>query len=292
MSPTSTILCSMAFEPELSDSLRRFLEEDIGRGDATSRSLVPNGTRAKGFLLAKSELVVSGLSVAREVFGLLDSDLEWASLAQDGVTVSSGRKLAELAGDARSLLSAERVALNLLARMSGIATETRRYVEAVQGTRCAILDTRKTAPGLRAFDKRAVVDGGGMNHRFGLDDGILIKDNHIALAGGIPVAVRAARARSPFGLKIEVEVEDESQLREAIDAGADLILLDNRTPAEATRLISICRSVAPKVLVEASGGITLSNVRAYADAGADFVSVGALTHSVRASDVSLELEVA
>jgi nicotinate-nucleotide pyrophosphorylase (carboxylating) len=276
----------------LRSALKAFLAEDIGRGDATSRSVVPEGTRAKGFFLAKSELVVSGLSVAREVFRLLESDLEWVSLAQDGILFESGRKLAELAGDAKSLLSAERVALNLLQRMSGIATETRRYVEAVRGTGCSILDTRKTAPGLRVFDKRAVVDGGGRNHRFGLDDGILIKDNHIALSGGIPAAVGAARAGAPFGLKIEVEVENESQLREAVEAGADLVLLDNRTPTEATRLISICRSVAPKVSIEASGGITLANVRAYAEAGADFVSVGALTHSVRASDVSLELEVA
>ena len=267
-----------------------FLDEDIGRGDATSRSVIPEGARARGFFLAKSELVVSGLSAACEVFRLLEPDLEWVSVAGTGTRVASGQKLAELAGDAKSLLSAERVALNLIQRMSGIATETRRYVEAVRGTGCQILDTRKTAPGLRAFDKQAVADGGGVNHRLGLDDGILIKDNHIALAGGIAAAVGAARKRAPFGLKIEVEVENEEQLREALGAGADLILLDNRTPSEAARLVAICRSAAPKVRVEASGGITLANVRAFAESGVDFVSIGALTHSVRASDVSLELE--
>ena len=204
--------------------------------------------------------------------------------------MESGRELAEVGGSARAILSAERVALNLLQRMSGIATETRRYVEALEDTACAVLDTRKTAPGLRLFDKRAVRAGGGRNHRFGLDDGILIKDNHIAIAGGVAAAVSAARARGPFGLRIEVEVENASQAREAVEAGADRILLDNRTPAEASSLVALCRSISPGVRIEASGGITLENVRAYAEAGVDFVSVGALTHSVRASDIALELD--
>ena len=175
--------------------------------------------------------------------------------------------------------------------MSGIATETRRYVEAVRGTACRILDTRKTAPGLRAFDKRAVLAGGGVNHRFGLDDGILIKDNHLAVAGGAGAAVAEARRRAPFGLRIEVEVENEAQLREALAAGADILLLDNRSPAETARLVAIARDIAPAARIEASGGISLANVRAYAEAGVDFVSIGALTHSVRGSDISLELEV-
>jgi nicotinate-nucleotide pyrophosphorylase (carboxylating) len=276
----------------LRNVLEGFLAEDLGRGDATSLAVVPEGARAKGFFLAKSDLVVSGLSTALEVFRLLDPGLEWVFAAREGEPIPAGRKMAELAGDARSLLAAERVALNLLQRMSGIATETRRFVEAVRGTRCEILDTRKTAPGLRAFDKQAVVAGGGKNHRFGLDDGILIKDNHIGVAGGVAGAVAAARQRGPLGLKVEVEVENELQLREALGAGADLVLLDNRTPTETARLVAVSRSLAPDARIEASGGVTLANVRAYAEAGVDFVSVGALTHSVRASDISLEIEVA
>ena len=268
-----------------------FLSEDIGRGDATSRAVVPETARAKGFLLARGNLVASGIEVAREVFLLAEPALEWTPLAAEGEAVADGGKIAGLAGGARGILAGERVALNLLQRMSGIATETRRYVEAVRGTGCRILDTRKTAPGLRALDKQAVVAGGGTNHRFGLDDGILIKDNHLAVAGGAAAAVAAARERGPFGLRIEVEVENEIQLREALNAGADLLLLDNRTPAEAARLVALARSLAPAVRIEASGKVSLANVRAYADAGVDFVSVGALTHSVRASDVSLELEI-
>jgi nicotinate-nucleotide pyrophosphorylase (carboxylating) len=268
-----------------------FLLEDIGRGDATSRAVVPKGVRAKGFLLAKSELVASGLEIAGEVFGLADPGSSWTSLAVEGDLVAPGSRIAEVAGGARGVLAGERVALNLLQRMSGIATETRRYVEAVRGTAARILDTRKTAPGLRALDKQAVVAGGGTNHRFGLDDGILIKDNHIAIAGGVAAAVAAARLRAPFGLRIEVEVESEVQLREALESGADLLLLDNRTPAEASRLVEVARGLASRVRIEASGNVSLANVRAYADAGVDFISIGALTHSVRASDISLELEI-
>ena len=273
------------------ERLRAFLEEDLGRGDATTEAVVPEAARAKGVLLAKSDLVVSGLDPAGEVFRLLDPDRKWAPLAASGESAAAGRRLAEVSGNARAILSAERVALNLVQRMSGIATQTRRYVEAVRGTGCAILDTRKTAPGLRIFDKRAVADGGGVNHRFGLDDGILIKDNHIAVAGGVRAAVNSARAQAPFGLRIEVEVESEAQLREAIAAGADIVLLDNRTPAEISRLVSVCRAENPRVRIEASGGVTLETVRAFAETGVDFVSVGALTHSVRASDVSLDLEI-
>ena len=268
-----------------------FLSEDIGRGDVTSRAVVPEDARAKGFLLAKSDLVASGLEIAGEVFGLADPGSVWTCLAAEGDRIAAGAKIAEVSGGARGLLAGERVALNLLQRMSGIATETRRYVEAVRGTAARILDTRKTAPGLRAFDKQAVVAGGGTNHRFGLDDGILIKDNHIAVAGGVAAAVAAARLRAPFGLRIEVEVESEVQLREALESGADLLLLDNRTPAEAGRLVALARGLAPGVRIEASGNVSLANVRAYADTGVDFISVGALTHSMRAGDISLEIEI-
>lgn len=277
-------------DPFLQARLESFLAEDLGRGDATSLAVVPEDARAKGFLLAKSELVISGLDLAGEVFRLLDSDREWAPRAAEGERVPAGANIAAVAGGARALLAGERVALNLVQRMTGIATETRKYVEAVRGTSCRILDTRKTAPGLRTFDKRAVAAGGGTNHRFGLDDGVLIKDNHIALSGGVGAAVSAARERAPFGLRVEVEVEDEAQMRQALSSGADLLLLDNRTPAEVARLVGMARAAAPGVRIEASGSVTLATVRAYAEAGVDFVSVGALTHSVRAGDVSLELE--
>ena len=198
--------------------------------------------------------------------------------------------MAHLSGDARAILSAERVALNLLQRMCGIATMTRAFVRAVEGTGCRILDTRKTAPGLRPFDKEAVVAGGGHNHRSGLDDAILVKDNHLAIAGSVAEAVGRARRFASPTLKIEVEVEDERTLREALEAGADAILLDNRTPAELASLVAVARRLRPGVPLEASGGITLENVRTIAETGVDFVSVGALTHSVLAADISLDLE--
>ncbi len=276
----------------LEEELARFLAEDIGRGDATTDALIDPGQRAAGHLVAKSEVVVCGLPLARAVFRRLDPELTWTVFVPEGEKAGRGQKLAGVAGNARALLSAERVALNLLQRMSGIATATRRYVEAVAGTSCRILDTRKTAPGLRMFDKRAVAAGGGRNHRFGLDDGILVKDNHIRLCRGVGPAVEKARRSAPGLLRIEVEVETEPQLEEALAAGADLLLLDNRTPEEVARMVALARNRRPGVALEASGGITLANVRAYAETGVDFVSVGALTHSVIAADISLELEIA
>jgi nicotinate-nucleotide pyrophosphorylase (carboxylating) len=271
------------------ESLRHFLAEDLGRGDVTSEALVPAGARAAGHFLAKRETVVCGLEVARETFRLLDPELGWVARCAEGEIVSAGRRLAEASGNARALLSGERVALNLLQRMSGIASATRRYVQAVAGTACVILDTRKTAPGLRAFDKWAVVTGGGRNHRFGLDDGVLIKDNHIRLAGGVAAAVERARGQASGPSKIEVEVESEAQLREALAAGADQILFDNQRSDDLARLVRIARDTRPGVALEASGGITLENVRAYAETGVDFVSIGALTHSVEAADISFEI---
>jgi nicotinate-nucleotide pyrophosphorylase (carboxylating) len=270
----------------------RFLAEDLGRGDATTEAVIEPDARAIGHFLAKSEMVVCGLSLARSVLRRLDPDLAWVEHTADGETAGPGQRLAGVAGRARALLSGERVALNLAQRLSGIATVTRKYVEAVAGTNCRILDTRKTAPGLRMFDKMAVVTGGGRNHRFGLDDGVLIKDNHIRLCRGVGPAVERARRRAPGLLRIEVEVESELQLKEALAAGADLLLLDNRAPEEVAKMAALAREARPGVTIEASGGITLENVRAYAEAGADFVSVGALTHSVVAADISLELEIA
>ena len=269
-------------------SLRRFLSEDIGRRDVTTDSTVPSGTRTRGELVAKSDCVVSGLPVARRVFELLDPDLAWQDEAAAGARVAAPATLARLSGRARAILTAERVALNLLQRMSGIATATRRYVDAVAGTPCRILDTRKTVPGLRPFDRQAVRDGGGVNHRYDLSEMVLIKDNHRRLAGGVGRAVAAARADAR-GVEIEVEIESESELREALLAGADWILIDNQPPAIVARWCAIAREAPRRVFVEASGNMRLETVRAYAEAGVDAVSVGALTHSVTAADVSLEL---
>lgn len=272
------------------ESIARFLAEDVGRGDATTHAIIPEGARGRATLIARQTMIVCGLDVARAVFASLVPNLDWTSPFAEGQRVSAGDRLARLTGFAAPILGAERVALNLLQRMCGIATATRRYVDVVEGTGCRILDTRKTAPGLRVFDKRAVAAGGGKNHRFGLDDGILVKDNHLAVAGSAREAVARARRNAPALLKIEVEVESEGQLREALEAGADAILIDNRSPRELAALVAVARGIRPDVPLEASGGITLENVRRYAETGVDFVSVGALTHSVVASDISLELE--
>ncbi|HET9794007.1 MAG TPA: carboxylating nicotinate-nucleotide diphosphorylase [Thermoanaerobaculia bacterium] len=276
----------------LRESLERFLAEDLGRGDATTNAIVPAGAKGLGRFRVRTPAVVCGLDVAREVFSLLDPDSVWTGESEDGSAAAAGAVLASVSGKARALLSGERVALNLLQRMCGIATATRRYVDAVAGTSCRILDTRKTAPGLRALDKRAVAAGGGANHRFGLDDGILIKDNHLAVAGSVAEAVARAKRHAPHLVRIEVEVETEGALREALAAGADALLLDNRSPRELASLVSVARSLRPEVPLEASGGITLENVRACAETGVDFISVGALTHSAAGTDISLEIEVA
>jgi nicotinate-nucleotide pyrophosphorylase (carboxylating) len=272
----------------LDQRLRAFLAEDLGAGDVTTDSTVPAGAKARGELLAKSACVVSGLTVARRVFELLDRELSWSGEAAAGSRVPAGTVLARVSGRARAILTAERLALNFLQRMCGIATETRRYVDAVAGTRCQILDTRKIAPGLRAFDRQAVRDGGGVNHRDTLSSMVLIKDNHREIAGGILRAVPAARAGAP-GLEIEVEVESEQDLADALAAGADRVLIDNQTPETVSQWCAQVRKASRPVFIEASGNMRLDTVRAYADAGVDGISVGALTHSVRAADVSLEL---
>ncbi|MBC8646638.1 MAG: carboxylating nicotinate-nucleotide diphosphorylase [Thermoanaerobaculia bacterium] len=278
-----------AEEERLDVRLREFLAEDIGGSDVTTDATVPPGQTGRAEIVAKSDCVVSGLDVARRTFALLDPGILWEPDVRDGDRVTAGSRLARLSGPARPILTGERVALNLLQRMSGIATATRRYVDAVAGTSCRILDTRKTAPGLRTFDRIAVLSGGGHNHRSSLSEMVLIKDNHRRLAGGVSRAVTAARERSRPGMKIEVEVESEQDLREALEAGTDAILVDNQTPATVANWVAIVQRHSSRPTIEASGGITLENVRAYALAGADCVSVGALTHSVRAADVSLEL---
>ena len=276
--------------PALDERLRLFLAEDIGSGDVTTETTVAADAGARGSLVVRSTTVVSGLPVARRVFELVDPNLSWRDERPAGAAAGPDDVLARLSGRARAVLTAERVALNLLQRMCGIAATTRQFVDAVAGTSCRILDTRKTAPGLRPFDRIAVKDGGGVNHRGGLFDAVLIKDNHLRLAGGVISAVGNARRQAPSGMRIQVEVESESQLQEALTAKADAILIDNQRPETVRRWCEIARRALPPPFVEASGGIKLENVRAYAEAGPDAVSVGALTHSVVAADIALELE--
>ena len=266
-----------------------FLAEDVGRGDITTEAVVLPGVRARGRFIAKQELVVAGLEVADAVFAVLDSSVEIEAFVTDGDRVRAGEVFARVDGPAEVLLMAERTALNLLQHLSGIATLTRAFVEAIAGTRAQIVDTRKTLPGLRMLQKYAVLVGGGRNHRFGLDDGILIKDNHIALAGSVRTAIERARKHAGHMHKIEVEVSTMDDLREALEARADIIQLDNMSPELVREAVRLIREQAPDVLVEASGGITLEHVRAYAEAGVDFISIGALTHSAPAADISLKL---
>ena len=277
-------------EGALFSQIGAFLSEDLGRGDITTQATVLRQQRARGRFLAKEPMTVAGLEAAEAVFSTLDSQQQIEAFVSDGDEVEEGKVIARTSGFADVLLGGERLALNLLQRLSGIATQTRRFVREVEGTKAQIVDTRKTTPGLRMLEKYAVLAGGGRNHRFGLDDGVLIKDNHIALAGGVATAVERARQAVGHLHKVEVEVSSEAMLREAIKGGADIILLDNRTPEETRRLVELSRSLAPSVLLESSGGITLENVRAYAEAGVDLISVGALTHSARAMDISFKIQ--
>ena len=272
-------------------SIGEFLAEDIGRGDITTQACVSDDVSAQGRFLAKENLIVCGLAVAEAVFIHLDEESpEIEAFVNEGEEVTAGTVFATLKGYADVLLTGERVALNLLQRMSGVATLTRAYVNAVEGTSAQIVDTRKTTPGLRMLEKYAVTIGGGKNHRFGLDDGVLIKDNHIALSGGITEAVVAAKQKVGHLHKVEVEISNWAQLREALEAGADIVLLDNQTPEEAAKLVQMARQINPAVLLEASGGMDLDRVRSFAEAGVDLISVGRLTHSARAVDISFKIQ--
>lgn len=278
---------------EVMASVGEFLAEDIGRGDITTTACVPADTRGVGRFLAKEYLVLCGLDVAEAVFFHLDPDgSEIETTQNEGDEVEEGTVFAALKGYADVLLVGERTALNLIQRMSGIATLTRQYVKAIEGTKAQIVDTRKTTPGLRILEKYAVTVGGGKNHRMGLDDGVLIKDNHIALAGGITEAVKAAKNKVGHLHKIEVEVTNWAQLREAINAGAEIVMLDNQTPDEAAKLVQMARDMNPAVMIEASGGMDLDRVRSFAEAGVDLISVGRLTHSARAVDISFKIQIA
>jgi nicotinate-nucleotide pyrophosphorylase (carboxylating) len=268
--------------------VERALAEDLGNGDATGNAVLPADAACEAVIEARARLVVCGVPVALAVLAAVDARLRVETLRPEGAFADPGGALLQLAGSARSVLAAERTALNFLGRLCGIATHTRRYVDAVAGTGVEILDTRKTLPGWRVLDKYAVVVGGGRNHRFGLYDALLIKDNHIAAAGGVAAAVKAARVAAPGHLQLQVEVESEEQAAEAIEAGARWLLLDNRTPAELRRLAGRFRAQA---VLEASGSITLANVREIAETGVQRISIGALTHSAPNADVALEIRV-
>lgn len=267
--------------------IEQALLEDIHTGDITTLAVVSGSRPASARLIAKENLVVAGLSTAARVFSILDPDIRFTASVSDGGKIIQGAILATIHGEAAQLLMGERVALNLLQRMCGIATLTACFVEAVAGTKARIVDTRKTTPGLRQLEKYAVRIGGGINHRTGLYDGVLIKENHIVAAGGITEAIRRARAYIPHTLKIEIETETLAQVDEALAAGADIIMLDNMTLDEMRAAVT---TIAGRAQVEASGGVNLERVRAIAETGVDIISVGALTHSPRAMDISMLLD--
>lgn len=279
----------MNYSPEIKKLIEDALSEDIGTGDITTLSTIPRERTAEGKYRAKEDGILSGIDIAKEVYRIIDPQVEFTAFFSEGERVKKGDIIAEVKGNARSLLTGERVGLNLMQRMSGIATRTSEAVKAVEGTSAKIADTRKTTPGLRVIEKMAVRAGGGTNHRFNLADGILIKDNHIVAAGGITAAVEAARKNAPHTLKIEVEVEDLLQLEEALAAGADIIMLDNMdndTMREAVKL------TAGRAITEASGNMGDRDLRAVAETGVDIISIGALTHTVRALDISLKFTLA
>jgi len=299
---------------EIDELVRRALAEDVGTGDATTAAIVPAGAPAKAHIIARQPLVCAGLAIAELIFRALDREIRVGCLHKDGSFVESGTELIEIAGEAQAILTGERAALNFLAHLCGIATLTRRFVEQLAGTQARIRDTRKTTPGLRALEKYAVQCGGGTNHRFGLYDAILIKENHIAIAGGVKAALDRAHAftslkmsapqtasaydatgldaklAGPGPLSVQIEVRNERELREALGAGAEAVLLDNMTPEAARRSVQLARNLRRDCVIEISGGITLDNARAYAETGADFLSSGALTHSAPAANLSLLVE--
>jgi nicotinate-nucleotide pyrophosphorylase (carboxylating) len=273
-------------ETAVDSVIDRALAEDVGAGDLTTDAVVPAGLRGSAAVVVREKGVLCGLDEAAAVLRRLDPGASMERLLDDGAVITEPpRVVAHLHATMRAMLTAERTALNVLQRMSGIATETRRYADAVAGTGVALLDTRKTAPGMRRLDKQAVACGGGTNHRSGLDDAVLIKDNHVAVAGSVAAAVRLVRQQHP-DLPVEVEVDTIAQLREALDAGAETVLLDNMPPQRLREAVAIANG---RARLEASGGITLGTIREVAATGVDAISVGALTHSVRALDIALEV---
>jgi len=266
--------------------IEQALLEDIGTGDITTESIIPSKLKAKGIIKTSEEAVVAGLDVACLIFQKLDSEIIFQEKIKDGIKVARDKVLAEITGPARTILKGERVALNFLQRMSGIATITSKFCQEVKDLPVRIVDTRKTTPGLRMLEKYAVRMGGGHNHRFGLYDAVLIKDNHIAVAGGIKSAVNSVRKQISHTVKIEVEVENLSQLQETLEMKVDIVMLDNMN---LDTMIEAVKMIKGKALIEASGGVTLKNVREIAQTGVDLISVGALTHSVKSLDISMEI---
>lgn len=276
----------------LSETIRTAIREDIGHGDITSLLILTGGIKAKARIIAKEDFVLAGVPFIAEVFSCIDSCVDLKVFIEEGLNVLKGDIIAEISGDASSLLAGERISLNILQRISGIATLTRTYVEKVSGLSVRITDTRKTTPGMRLLEKYGVKTGGGYNHRFGLSDGILIKDNHIKVAGGVGKAVGLVQ-KAHHLLKIEVEVQNFDELKEALDAGAEVIMLDNMSLQEMKEAVKFVRSSErgrDRVVLEASGSVNLDNIRAIAETGVDIISVGALTHSARAVDISMKIE--
>jgi nicotinate-nucleotide pyrophosphorylase (carboxylating) len=277
-------------EGALYSQIGLFLREDLGRGDITTQSIIVRNTRARARFVAAENMVVAGLEAAEEVFLTLDSQQQLEAFVSDGETVEAGKVIARMIGFADVLISAERVALNLLQQLSGIATLTNQYVKAVEGTTARIGDTRATTPGLRLLERYAVELGGGYTTRFGLDDGVLVTSNHIAILGGVSSAVKAAKENLGYLHKIGVEVSNENEVREAIAAGAEIVLIEGQSATDSARLAAVARDLSPSIAVECSGKITVENVREYADAGAQLIRVEALTSSAPAMDISFRVQ--
>ncbi|HEX6718311.1 MAG TPA: carboxylating nicotinate-nucleotide diphosphorylase [Pyrinomonadaceae bacterium] len=277
-------------EGALYSQISLFLREDLGRGDITTQSIIVRNTRARARFVAGENMIVAGLEAAEEVFLSLDSQQQLEAFVSDGEPVEAGKVIARMVGFADVLISAERVALNLLQRLSGIATLTNAYVKAIEGTGAQIADTRATTPGLRPLERFAVELGGGYNSRFGLDDGVVVTSNHISILGGVTVAVKTAKDKLGYLHKVAVEVGTESELREAIGAGADAIVIENLSSTEFARLAQIARELASSVTIECAGKITPANVREYAEAGAQLIRVEALTSAAPAMDISFRVQ--
>ncbi len=281
----------MRIDDTSKDLIRLALREDLGGyGDVTSEWTVAADVRSEGFLVTRDRAVVSGLDLAAAVLAEVDGAAVFERMVQNGTVVEPGARLARLEGVARSLLAAERTLLNVLAHLCGVATQARRFSEAVSGTAAVVVDTRKTFPGLRVWEKKAVRDGGCANHRFGLFDMVLIKDNHVVAGGGVAATVRRARKAAPFSMKVEVEVVDERGLRDALSAGADIVMLDNVSVLELGRLVRLARELDPRVLLEASGRVGLDTVRAVAESGVDIISSSRLTAGAPPVDIGFDFD--
>jgi len=277
-------------EGSLYSQIAVFLREDLGRGDITSQAIVARNTRARGRFVANEKMVVAGVEAAEEVFLTLDSQQQLEAFAADGEAVEAGKVIARMSGFADVFLAGERVALTLLQRLSGVATLTNQFVRAVEGTQASIVDTRQTTPGLRMLEKYAVLLGGGCNHRFGLDDGVVIRANHASIAGGLAAAVKRAKENLGRVHKIEVQISSETDLRDALENGADLLVLESLPVDETASLIKLAREQQAGVTIQCTGDITLENVRSYAEAGADMIGIGSLTNAARPMDVSFQMQ--